>query len=43
VLIAAGRDAVDVALSTVYGNAELVSLQVWADEVADNFQLDGET
>lgn len=33
VVIARGRDAVDVAFSTVYGNAQLVSLTVWADQV----------
>jgi transglutaminase-like putative cysteine protease len=43
VLIATGRDAVDVAFSTIYGNAQLLNLQVWADEVPDDFQLDGET
>jgi transglutaminase-like putative cysteine protease len=39
VLIARGRDAVDVALATIYGSTELVSLQVRADQVADDFQL----
>ncbi len=33
VLIGRGRDAVDVALATIYGNAELTSFKVWADEV----------
>jgi transglutaminase-like putative cysteine protease len=42
VLIARGRDAVDVALSTVYGSARLVTLQVWADETPDDFRLDSE-
>jgi transglutaminase-like putative cysteine protease len=43
VLIAIGRDAVDVAFATLYGNAQLLKLQVWADEVPDDFQLDDET
>ena len=43
VLIATGRDAVDVAFSTVYGRAQLRTLQVWADEVPEDFHLDGET
>jgi hypothetical protein len=43
VLIATGRDAVDVAFSTLYGQAQLLKLQVWADEVPEDFQLDGET
>jgi transglutaminase-like putative cysteine protease len=42
VFIASGRDAVDVALSTVYGNAQLASLQVWADEVPDDYRLECE-
>ena len=33
VLIGRGRDAVDVAMVTAYGPAELVSMEVWADEV----------
>jgi hypothetical protein len=32
-----------VAFATLYGNAQLLNLQVWADEVPDHFQLDGET
>jgi transglutaminase-like putative cysteine protease len=39
VLIARGRDAVDVALSTVYGSAEMQTIQVWADQVDDQQQL----
>jgi transglutaminase-like putative cysteine protease len=35
VKIAHGRDAVDVALSTAYGTANLVNMVVWADEIAD--------
>lgn len=34
VLIASGRDAADVAFSTVYGATQLSSIRVWADEVA---------
>lgn len=33
VLIGQGRDAVDVALATSYGNARLVKMTVWADEI----------
>ncbi len=39
VLIAYGRDAVDTAFSTAYGAAQLTSMEVWADEVADDFAL----
>lgn len=39
VLIARGRDAVDVAFSTSYGPSQLTNMQVWADEVADDFVL----
>ncbi len=39
VLIARGRDAVDVALSTVYGDAQMHTLQVWADQVDDQETL----
>ena len=35
VKIAHGRDAVDVALSTAYGAAELKSMVVWADEITE--------
>jgi len=41
VLLARGRDAVDVAFSTVYGKAELVSLNVRADQVDANWRLGG--
>jgi hypothetical protein len=34
VLIGRGRDALDVAMITTYGAVELVSMTVWADEVA---------
>jgi transglutaminase-like putative cysteine protease len=33
VVIAIGRDAADVAFSTVYGATQLVGMQVWADEI----------
>ena len=39
VLIARGGDAVDTAFSTIYGNIELVSYNVWADQVDDKFTL----
>lgn len=39
VMIAYGRDAVDVALSTSYGSAQLTSIKVWADEVDESFTL----
>ncbi len=39
VLIAYGRDAVDTAFSTAYGAARLTRMEVWADEVPDDFTL----
>lgn len=39
VVIARGRDAVDVALATIYGGTNLVSFKVWADRVDDNARL----
>jgi len=39
VLIARGRDAVDVAISTSYGSAQLTQMRVWADEVAEDLTL----
>jgi len=39
VLLARGRDAVDVAFSTVYGSAELINLKVWADQVDPHWRL----
>lgn len=39
VLIAKGRDAVDVAFSTLYGNAQLTTFKVWADQVDDQLTL----
>ncbi len=35
ILIGQGRDAVDVALATSYGDAQLVNIRVWADEVIE--------
>ena len=40
VLIASGRDAVDVAFATIYGGSQLLSIQVWADQVEYDFTLD---
>lgn len=34
VLIGRGRDAVDVAMVTAFGGAELVTMEVWADQVS---------
>ena len=39
VLIARGRDAVDVALATVYGSAQMTTFQVWADQVDEQQRL----
>lgn len=39
VLIARGRDAVDVALSTVYGSAQMTTIQVWAAQVDETQRL----
>jgi transglutaminase-like putative cysteine protease len=39
VLIARGRDAVDVAFSTVYGSSQISTLQIWADQVDDQQRL----
>ncbi len=39
VMIAYGRDAVDVSLSTSYGSAQLTGMKVWADEVDESFML----
>ncbi len=38
-MIAYGRDAVDVSLSTSYGSAQLTGIKVWADEVDESFAL----
>lgn len=40
VLIASGRDAVDVAFATIYGGASLTSMDVWADQVPDDYVLE---
>jgi len=40
VVIAVGRDAVDVALATVYGSAQMQTIQVWAAEVGEEQQLE---
>ena len=40
VVIASGRDAVDVALATVYGGAQLQTLKVWADQVDEQQHLE---
>ncbi len=39
VVIGYGRDAVDVAMATTYGAATLVTMQVWADEVAPDLAM----
>ncbi len=38
-IIAHGRDAVDVAVSTVYGSAQMQTIQVWADQADEQQQL----
>jgi len=40
VLIAGGRDASDVAFTTSFGSARLLSMKVWADETAPETTLD---
>jgi hypothetical protein len=39
VLIATGRDAVDVAFATIFGSSTLSSFKVWADQVDDDMRL----
>lgn len=39
ILMARGRDAVDVALTTAFGVANLVSFKVWTDQVTDSNDL----
>ena len=39
VLIARGRDAVDIAFSTIYGSIELLNIQVWADQADELLSL----
>ncbi|MEX2583285.1 MAG: transglutaminase family protein [Gemmatimonadota bacterium] len=41
VVIARGRDAVDTAFLTTYGDSRLVELRVWADEAEGNTTLEG--
>jgi hypothetical protein len=38
VLIARGRDAADVAITTTFGQNTLESFKVWTDEIAENLQ-----
>jgi hypothetical protein len=38
VLIARGRDAADVAITTTFGQNRLESFKVWTDEIAENLQ-----
>ena len=40
VLIATGRDAVDVAWATAFGGAQLTRMRVWADQVDTHISLD---
>ena len=42
-LVAIGRDAVDVAMTTIFGGSTLTSMRVWADEVDGAFELDRTT
>ena len=39
-LIATGRDAVDVAFATIYGGTQLTHMQIWADHVDAQFEID---
>ena len=41
VLMARGRDAADVALTTIFGNNQLAGFQVWTDEVIGDGQIPG--
>jgi hypothetical protein len=41
VLIARGRDATDVAITTTFGPNILESFKVWTDEIAENVQQAG--
>ena len=41
ILMARGRDAVDVALTTSFGEAELTGFKVWTDEVVDDLASAG--
>ncbi len=40
VVIARGRDAVDVAFATIFGSTELLSFKVWADQVDEEASFD---
>lgn len=40
IVIARGRDAVDVAFATLYGSVKLASFKVWADQVDDHLSFD---
>ncbi len=40
ILIASGRDAVDVAFATSYGSAQLTNMVVWADQVSEEYVLE---
>ena len=40
VLVARGRDAIDVAFATLYGGAQMTTLKVWADQVDEQSTLD---
>ena len=42
VVIGRGRDAVDVALATQYGNSRLTAMTVWSDEVTDGAPHDAD-
>ncbi len=39
ILIARGRDAVDIAFSTIYGSIELSHIEVWAEQVDEHLSL----
>lgn len=39
VLIGSGRDAIDVALATIYGGAQMTGMEVWAAQVEDDAAL----
>jgi len=39
IVISRGRDAVDAALTTIYGPSTLTRFKVWSDQVADDFTL----
>jgi transglutaminase-like putative cysteine protease len=39
IMIARGRDAADVAISTAFGNSRLQSFAVWTDQIGDAADL----